>query len=276
MNIETSDMSINTYDYHIYNIVCKNPEIKHNYVGSTRAWKMRNLCHKQRTNDRNGKCYNLPLYKCIRQFGGWNNWQMVLLENIHCTKREAEAIERRWIEEKKSDLNSSTRPFITEQERGIQNKIYNKKYREDNKDYIAELQKEYREKNSENIKLYKKEYYQEKKDTIKEKSNNYYQENKDHVLKRTKQYYQENKEKIAQYNKEWREKNKEKSKAYREEHKEKYQAYQKDYNKEYREKNKARLFEKITCECGAVHIFRNTAQHKKTKRHQKYLDSLIS
>ena len=270
------DMSNNIFNYQIYNIVCKNPEIKHNYIGSTRAWKMRKLCHKQRTNDKNGKCYNLPLYKCIRQFGGWENWQMILLEDIHCTKREAEAIERRWIEEKKSDLNSTTRPFITEEERAIQKKIYEKKYKQENAEYLAKLQKDYREKNSDNIKLYKKEYYQVKKDEIKEKSNNYYKKNKEQVLERTKKYYENNKEKIAQYNKEWRKKNKDKTKAYIKEHKEKYKAYQKDYNKEYKEKNKARLSEKITCECGSIYAYRNKAQHFKSKKHQKYFENLIN
>lgn len=271
---KNTDMSSNTFDYSIYNIVCKNTDVSHNYVGSTRAWCMRKLCHKQRTNGTNPKYSDLPLYVFIRKFGGWDNWQMILLEEVHCSKREAEAIERKWIEKKKADLNSCKRPYITEEERMIQKKYSDSEYQKKNAEKIAKNKKEYREKNAENIKLYKKQYYQENKDAVKAKANTYYENNKERVLERTKEYSANNKDKIAKYNREWREKNKEKCKEYREQRKEKYQEYQRDYNKAYKEKNRERLHKKFDCECGGSYILKNKSTHFKTKKHVSYIESL--
>ena len=142
---DVQNISNNVHKYSIYSLVCKNPEVKHTYIGSTRLLEFRKMCHKQRTNYEKGHCYNLPLYQCIREFGGWDNWQLILLEEAVCTKREAEAIERKWIEEKGADLNSCKRPFITEEERELHRKYSDKKYREENAEIIAIKQKEYRE-----------------------------------------------------------------------------------------------------------------------------------
>lgn len=261
------------------------------YIGST----CDDLHKRFYTHKKIYKCYNNGNYKkipCNSKYIFDDNIEtskIILLENVCCSnKSELLMKEREWIDKlinMKKNIVNRYKPIISKEEKKEYSLEYNKKYRVNNKDkikkyiqensdHIAQLQKEYRVKNSENIKLYKKEYYQKKKDELKEKSNNYYQENKEQVLERTKQYYQNNKDKIAQYNKEWREKNKEKTKEYREKHKEKYQAYQKDYNKEYREKNKARLSQKITCDCGSIYAYRNKAQHFKSKKHQKYLESL--
>lgn len=215
--------------------------------------------------------------------------KIILLEKTPCeSKQELLFKEREWLEKYIGDgknVVNKYKPILSSDEKKEykinyskeyrkNNKNIIKKYREKNAKHISELQKDYRDKNSENIKLYKQQYYQDNKDEIKEKSSNYYEHNKEKVLKRTKEYSAKNKEKIANYNKEWREKNKEKCKEYREQRKEKYQEYQKDYNKEYKEKNKERLQQKITCECGSVYSYRNKAQHKKTKKHMAYVESL--
>jgi hypothetical protein len=272
----TSNNKMKKHNYFIYNIVCNDLDVSHNYVGSTRCWKQRKFCHKQRTTNENGNCYNYPVYECIRKFGGWDNWSMVQLENIVCTRREAEAIERKWIETKKADLNSCKRPYITEEERKSDQKKFNAEYRKNFPEKSKAYAKQYREEHKEEIKLMKKEHYQKNKEHIKAKANQYYADNKEKVIENVKQYYEKNKVAKAEYNKEYRAKNKEALQAYREEHKEKYQEYNKNYNKEYKAKNKARLHKKFECECGGSYIYRNKAQHAKTKRHQAYLQSMIN
>ncbi len=59
------------------------------------------------------------------------------------------------------------------------------------------------------------------------------------------EYNQDNKEKIAQGKKEWNQNNKEKMK------------------------------EKFNCECGGKYTYRHTAQHMKSQKHQKWVQSTI-
>lgn len=262
------------YNYNIYKIVCKDLNIHHSYIGSTRSWKQRKFCHKQRTYDKNQKSYNYPVYKCIREFGGWENWDMIQIESAFCAKREAESLERKWIEVINSDLNSKKRPYITEEERKNDQKKFQSEYKKKFPEKILMYGEKYREDNKEEIKNWKKEYYQKNKEKLKEKGNNYYKDNKEKVLENVKKYAEKNKDKIKEYNKEYHEKNKESLKKYREDNREKYQKFMKNYNKEYKEKNKAKLNKKINCECGSIYSYRSKSEHKKTKKHQKYLQSL--
>src|SRR5690606_10057980 len=51
--------------------------------------------------------YDYPLYKTIRENGGLENWEMVLIENYEChDKHELHSRERHFIEELKPTLNS--------------------------------------------------------------------------------------------------------------------------------------------------------------------------
>ena len=267
-------ITMDKHTYSIYNIVCNDLDISHNYVGSTRCWKQRKFCHQQRTLNPNARAGYQPVYECIRKFGGWDNWSMIQLEEIeNCTRREAEALERKWIESKKADLNSCKRPYITEEERNESTKKFNKEYRQNNPEKCAENNKKYRGEHKEEQSQYKKEHYKNNKEHIKAKANNYYQNNREKCLKNVKIRASKKKDEIATYNKQYRKDNKEHLTAYREEHKEKYQEYGKKYNKEYKSKNKAKLHEKFECGCGGSYIYRNKAQHAKTKCHQAYLQN---
>lgn len=131
----------------IYKIVCNDLEIKGCYVGHTTNFIKRKQNHKYRCNNESDKFYNMLVYKTIRENGGWNNWSMIMVEEIKCNnKLEVEKKERYWIEELKSDLNKII-PTRTQKE-----------YRNDNKEQIKEKKKEYYEKNYEQNKekLYEK------------------------------------------------------------------------------------------------------------------------
>ena len=132
----------------IYKICCNDLKIKEIYIGSTINFTRRKQRHKSCCNNINGKNYNLKLYKCIRDNGGWVNWSMILIDTVSCeSKLELLKIEREYIEKNNSVLNCKI-PSRTKKE---YNKEYIKQYREVNKEYDSE-------------------YYQKNKAQIKEKN----------------------------------------------------------------------------------------------------------
>jgi hypothetical protein len=86
----------------------------------------------------------------------------------------------------------------------------------------------------------------------------YIENNKEKIKEYKQQLYQENKEIIDLKNKEWRENNKEKILTQR---------------TKYYEKNKDKLLEKITCECGCIITKNSLLRHKKTKKHQDFINN---
>jgi len=110
------------------------------------------------------------VYQVIRDKGGFENWDMIQVEEYKSTnKKDLESRERYWIETLKSSLNKMI-PTRT-----------HKEYREDNKDKII---------------LKKKSDYEKNKETILLKQKNYRDNNKDVIKLRKKEYYENNKESI--------------------------------------------------------------------------------
>tara|TARA_R110002153_G_scaffold89045_1_gene218316 strand:- start:131 stop:706 length:576 start_codon:yes stop_codon:yes gene_type:complete len=90
----------------------------------------------------------------------------------------------------------------------------------------------------------------------KEKQSEYYQNNKEKIAK----YYQNNKDKMNAYSKEY-------SKDYYVNNKEKIT----ERNHVNYLKNKEKLKQKFVCDCGGKYTLLGKAQHKKSKKHQKYI-----
>ena len=67
----------------IYRIVCKNPEVKDCYVGSTTDFKSRKRMHKKCCNYETIKGYNIKVYQFIREHNGWENWEMLEIEKYN-------------------------------------------------------------------------------------------------------------------------------------------------------------------------------------------------
>jgi hypothetical protein len=127
----------------IYKLCCKNTEITDEYVGSTTNFSRRKAEHKSNCHNENRRNYHLKVYECIREYGGWDNWDMVEVEKYNATdKNDLHKRERYWFETLKSSLNMC-----------IPSRSH-KEYREANKDELKEYQKEYREANQANIKEY--------------------------------------------------------------------------------------------------------------------------
>jgi len=118
----------------IYKICCKDTNITDCYIGSTTNFTNRKNRHKSNCNS-NSKKGNLKVYRFIREYGGWDNWDMILIEIYPCTdKLELLKREREFFEFFNSTLNTLI-PSRTERE---SSKIYNTI----NREIIAENAKE--------------------------------------------------------------------------------------------------------------------------------------
>lgn len=100
----------------IYKIVCRDLTIKDLYVGSTTELRRRRNAHKTICNNPRVKEYYYPVYVCIRDNGGWKNWDLILVENYPCNGvEELRARERHHMELLGATLNVKT-PSQTKQE----------------------------------------------------------------------------------------------------------------------------------------------------------------
>ena len=134
----------------IYKLCSKDTDITDIYIGSTTSFRHRKINHKSDCNNEKGRNYNYDVYKFIRENGGWENWDMILIEYYKCdTKLELEKREREVIENLKPSLNRFI-PTRTKKEydkikyekNKEQYKEYFKDYYEDNKEQILEKKKE--------------------------------------------------------------------------------------------------------------------------------------
>jgi hypothetical protein len=150
----------------IYKIVCKDLNIKDCYIGHTTNFTQRKNRHKTSSYTKNFK-----LYQFIRENGGWDNWDMIMVEKFSCDDLlDAHKKEREYIEKLNGNLNC-IRPTINKEEKNIflkeyyiKNKEKFKEYKNNNIEKINEYQNEYRQNNKEKM----KEYLENNKEKIKE------------------------------------------------------------------------------------------------------------
>ena len=97
---------VNYQDSFIYKICCKDLTIQDIYIGSTTNFKQRKRQHKNCCTKEGNLHYNERKYKFIRDNGGWDNWDMILIKNVSCESRlELNRIERESYEEYEPTLN---------------------------------------------------------------------------------------------------------------------------------------------------------------------------
>ena len=141
----------------IYKIVCNDLTIKDCYVGHTTDMTKRKCGHKTACNNEKRKDHNLKIYQIIRENGGWENWNMLLVEEFPCKdKYEACKKEREVYEELDAKMNTN-RPYLTQEELKEEKKQNFKKYREEHYQEIAEKKKEYGQEHKAEISEKKKE-----------------------------------------------------------------------------------------------------------------------
>jgi len=158
----------------IYKLVHKEDIYDENiYVGHTTDMTKRKYEHKSNCNNPNSKQYNCKKYQFIRENGGIENWEMILVEKYPCKDvYEARAKERQIQVESKSKLNSNI-AGRTKEEWSNDNKEktseYHKKYQINNKEIILERSKKHYKENQDEKLEYQKNRYYENREIINEK-----------------------------------------------------------------------------------------------------------
>jgi len=206
------------------------------YIGSTCNFIRRKSEHKSKCNNPASKRHNIKIYQTIRANGGWNKWNMIIIDKLdNSTLLDARIREEALILKYRANMNSF-KAHITAEER-IENA---KEYYKLNNENIKEKKKANYEKNKENV----KEYRQLNKEAIKEQRKLYRETNKKTIKEIKKAYYETNKDSI----------NEQKKANY--------------------EKNKDEINEKMTCDCGSVFRKRDLPRHKRTIKHQNYCETI--
>jgi hypothetical protein len=187
-----------TIDYSksfIYKLCCKDVNIKEEYIGSTTNMRTRKQCHKRSCHNEKDFSYLQYKYQFIRENGGFDNWDMVLVENYNATDNlDLRKRERYWTEELKASLNSIN-PYITIEERKVYNTQNSKNWRENNPEKYKE---NYTNSNQEwyiNNKEYKSQYNKE-----------YRENNKNYFILKMQEWKSNNKEHVKEYKKKYRDK----------------------------------------------------------------------
>ena len=84
---------------YIYKIVCKNTDYDYwCYIGSTNDIKGRIRTHRYNCNNSNSKKYDYNVYECIRELGGFDNWNFEIIEVLE-NNINIKIIEQKYIEE---------------------------------------------------------------------------------------------------------------------------------------------------------------------------------
>ena len=90
----------------VYKICCRDALIEEIYIGSTCNFTRRKTEHKYACNNEAKQKHDMFLYKFIRDHGGFNNWEMVMIEQFSCdTKMQKDRKEREYVENLKPKLN---------------------------------------------------------------------------------------------------------------------------------------------------------------------------
>lgn len=177
----------------IYKICCKDVNVKDAYVGETTSKTKRKSCHKVRCSDINSSFYNLYVYQFIRKHGGWENWDMVVIENYPCkTSDEARTRERHWIETLGATLNSN-RAILTKEDELNDGALYREANREiirlnDRMSYAANPEKKLE---------YQRTYAKANPEKIRERGADYREANFEKIRENKKAYYNANAKNIS-------------------------------------------------------------------------------
>jgi hypothetical protein len=155
INWETQEISF-------YKFVCKNPDILFSYVGHTVSFRGRKSSHKSSCNNLQHKDHNSPVYVFMRENGGFENWNMIVIHTQICKdKRDAERIENELMEQQQFKLNAR-------------------------KAFVAETKQEYYA-----------EYYEEHKEHITKRVAGWLEQNKAKLAMQAAKRYQNNKAQLA-------------------------------------------------------------------------------
>ena len=91
----------------IYKIICKDSNVNDVYVGHTTNFVQRKHAHKQSCINNKSHNYKCKLYETIRNNGGWDNWNMEIINFFNCKDHfEARQKEQEYYISLNANLNS--------------------------------------------------------------------------------------------------------------------------------------------------------------------------
>jgi len=94
--------------YYYYLISCRDELVKHSYIGKTQNFELRKQHHKYHCNDSKYPQHNYKLYKTIRKYGGFLNFKIELIYEVHgLSRQEACEFERALYDEYRPSLNNN-------------------------------------------------------------------------------------------------------------------------------------------------------------------------
>ena len=164
----------------VYRIECLDKSIPEFYIGSTFNLSVRIDYHTKYNFHRNFKVYDF-----IRDNGGWDNWIVMILEDIDydISKEELFKKEQDWMDKLNPSLNSQ-RAFG--HDRVKYQKEYFESYYPENREKILENAKQYYENNKEKVLVQRKKHYEKNKVEHNKKTMDYYYKNKEKISKQGK------------------------------------------------------------------------------------------
>jgi hypothetical protein len=90
-----------------YKIYCKDTNVNELYIGHTTNFVQRKHAHKQSCSNLKSPTYKCKLYNVIREYNGWDNWNMEMIAFHNCNNLyEAKKYEQQYFEDLKATLNS--------------------------------------------------------------------------------------------------------------------------------------------------------------------------
>ena len=155
-------------DYVFYKII--NDDLpEYTYIGSSCNFIRRKCEHKITCNNPNRKGHHLKIYQIIRNNGGWEKWDMVMIDKLDQTTLLDARIKEEELRLKYDGNLNTNKAYQTVEELNEHRKQHKKEYHESNKEAISEKWNEYYKKNKEALSEKKKEHYESNKETILEK-----------------------------------------------------------------------------------------------------------
>ena len=177
---------------HFYKIVCKDIRITDCYIGHTTDFKTREGCHKRVCNNPNSNRHHCKIYRFIRENGGWDNFDMILIKTLNCQNAlEARKKEREIMENHNATLNH-LQSFSSSEEKVEQQK----QWYIQNRDEVKSRVKTYKQSHIDKYKEYQKKQYQNNRETRLDKMREYYETHSVEIKTRATQYYEQNKERL--------------------------------------------------------------------------------
>ena len=134
----------------VYKIASVSRDVVKCYIGSTTNIIKRTRVHKYNATNETAPLYNKPLYKYIRENGGWDNFRVEKLE-ILSNATLLHQIELFYIKLNSANCFNKNIPLRTIQQ-----------YQKDNILLLKQYQKDYKIKNKERLNAYQVAYYHRK------------------------------------------------------------------------------------------------------------------